>query len=383
VALLIVGLGLALGTVRAEPAGDTAPTIVEGAWGYDGDCNPLPPPPGENVVDLGALGLKPGDVIDPFLDAHWKDGNQVHIPAGTYRWSSGGCLGGTFAADASLVGDGEVILQAPDGFNYTWTIRVNAGHVELRNITIKGRHGSADERKFRAYVTDTNGRLTLRNFNQPDGAYPGDRGGVFVPTAHAGILEWIDCHFEGFANNGIYGSAPGKPGMGNGPVRVIRGLYKNNNISNVRVGSSNSVVDGVVSIQDAPAPGTAGGARNQRGIRVREPGTNIRIVNCDVIQTMSGNGAVVIEGTHSGGSGTISNTRIRNDIGADPIGVTKAGASWTGDNIDISGAGDLTPNNITITNLTTGPDADPPRPTQRICEDPTGDAQVAGVWVYY
>lgn len=303
-------------------------------------CDRLPEPPGEEVVDLGDEGLAEGDVIDSYLEEWVQDGHQVRIPAGRYEWQGEGFTGKSLA-DASVVGEGEVIFDASDGHAFSSNFTPEGGDFELRNITIRGQRASGAN-KIRVYVPDPDATLVFRNFNIPDGSEDDGASGIFVNKRHAGTFELIDAHIEGFADNGLYASSPSQSDGENGEVHVVRGLFRNNNISNVRIGTDRSSVRGSVIVQDAPAPANSG-AHNQRGLRVRQhaTGDDIEIEDVHITQTESGNGALVIEGD-DGGSGTITGARIRNEISTAPIRI-RNDSEWSASSIDITGEGDLEP----------------------------------------
>lgn len=149
-----------------------------------------------------------------------------------------------------------------------------------------------------------------------------------MPKGHSGTAYFIDCHIESFPNNGLYGSGPGQGNGPGGAVHVIRGLFRNNNVSNVRVGSDTSSVIGTVSIQDGHAPINRGD--NQRGVWVRETGQNMRIEAVDIIQAVGGDGALRIDARDGGGSGTIRDVRIKTTYRQGPsMSIPAIGAAVT------------------------------------------------------
>jgi hypothetical protein len=101
--------------------------------------------------------------------------------------------------------------------------------------------------------------------------------GLFVGENHAGDLRLDDCTIEQFSDNGLYASAPGGAGGGNGPVRVNGGTYRNNNVSGVRLGTTGSSATDVTIVVDAETPGSGG--LNARGIRLRNKSGQV-IDNC-------------------------------------------------------------------------------------------------------
>ena len=349
--------------VVSDPGG-TPP----GGGSGSGTCDPFADPPGDRVIDLGAEGLSEGDLIDSYFDRWVAPGNEVHIPAGRYRWNGSG-FNGKSLRDTSVIGDGEVVLDAGDG--YTWTATFDAtGNFEMRNITIRGRAGDDDgaHDKLRLKATAPDAVLVFRNVRLPDGAVPGGRVGIFVNEDHVGTIYLIDCHVEGFPNNGVYASSPGKYDRDGGPVHVIGGLYRNNNIANVRIGTDDSTIIGVVSIQDAVAGERIddtypSGARRQRGIWVREHADNVLIENVDVIQEIDPGNAIVVKARIDQGSGIIRNVRVRNDIGSDAVDVQTG--TWSGSDIHVTGSGSFRVDGGSFTDVCTGSGCDTPSSTPR------------------
>lgn len=76
-------------------------------------------------------------------------------------------------------------------------------------------------------------------------------------------MNIIDCHAYDFANNGIYASNCGKKSGGGGKVHVRGGLYKNNNISGIRIGSPGSSIKNVVVTYVKFRAGSGEPARNK------------------------------------------------------------------------------------------------------------------------
>jgi len=322
----------------------------------------------ETVVDLGAEGLSEGDEIDPYLEEFVDDGVEVRVPEGEYDWDGDGFTGAS--RDAAIVGQGEVILNNTAGDWYQ-TIKARGGTVEIRNFTVRG-EATGENTRFRLDA-DEDGRIVIDNLNFPDGSEDGGEAKAFyAPRDHAGIIEIRNCYYSGFDDNGIYASSPGYDDGNDGQVIVENCTSHNNNIAGIRIGSSESVVRNCLIINDDESPSSPSGARNQRGIRVRAPGDDIVIEDCEIIHSYEGAGAPIqLHRTAEGGSGTINNVRILNNTDNDAIsdqdGNTAEG--WSGGNISITGSGDLSyPSEF---DATTGSDAESPTG-----EDPQGDTTV-------
>ncbi len=168
---------------------------------------------------------------------------------------------------------------------------------------------------FRVEVLDEDSTGVVGDIVARDGA-PAHAGstGIWVGYGHAGDLYVMNCKLENFPDNGLYASAPGWEGSrptGDGAVHVRGGVYKNNNISNVRLGSTASTAKNVrVVAADVPPYGDA---LNVRGIHLRTGGDHL-IENCDIeLQENAGAGfgGVVVHG--NAGSVTVRDTRIQVD----------------------------------------------------------------------
>jgi hypothetical protein len=297
----------------------------------------------DSVVNLGEQGLSEGDVIDDYLEEYFDSDVEVRIPEGEYEYHGSGLGGGR--SNAALVGVGEVIFTNEVG-TYRETIEAEGGPVEVRNITLRkaARVDDGDEARFRLQA-GSDGHLVIDNFNLPDGVEdPGNAIGFYVPGEHAGMLEIKNCYVAKFSNNGIYAGSPGQDGGRGGPVVVENCFVHNNNISGIRLGSADSAARNCLVINDAEAPHIYdGSAINMRGIRIREPGDDITIENCEVIHSYEGaGGPVVLHDGAEGGSGTITDTLIRNNTGTDAI-LEKGSAAdgWSASNVSISGDGSM------------------------------------------
>ncbi|WP_336023510.1 right-handed parallel beta-helix repeat-containing protein [Halobellus salinisoli] len=293
----------------------------------------------DSVVNLGEQGLTDGDVIDDYLEEYFESGVEVRIPEGEYEYHGSG-FDGT-RSDAAVVGEGEVILTNEAGA-YGETIEAESGVVEVRNLTLRGESGP-EKTRFRLEA-QSDGHVLIDNFNLPDGNVdPGDARAFYVPGGHAGVVEIRNCYIADFSNNGIYADGPGQDGGAGGQVIVENCFLHNNNITGIRLGSTDSVARNCLVLNDGSPPTIdEGGDVNMRGIRIREPGDNITIEGCEVIHSYEGAGAPIeLHDGASGGSGTIRNTLIENNTGTAAIHDKGAAGSWSAENVSITGDGDL------------------------------------------
>ena len=314
------------------------------------------------IVHLGEEGLSSGDEIDPYLSDYWQSGNTVLIPQGEYEWG-GSNLGGRYS-DAQLIGLGEiggVVLRRPEGRQDRWTLRATGGTVRLKNITMKGAVSNDDQKvRVEAY---SGAELILEHFMQPDGQVANDintrseaSGGIYMPGDSPGTIHLKWCWVEGFGDNGAY--LDGNLGYGeNGPIHILGGLYKNNNITSLRIGTHETTVHRATIVQEELPDLASNRVQNMRGLRVRQPGQNISITDTHIIQTVGSWRAFEIHSGAEGGSGTIdglyihTNSRAINARGSD---------SWEASNVHLTGSGDLrAPDHWDVTTGSDAIEADP------------------------
>lgn len=320
---LLLGTPSLLGSVRGD---EPASGITESA--------------DEETIDLGQEGLEPGDEIDEYLEEYFESDADVVIPAGEYAWNGEG-LGGDYE-NASLTGagdPGDVQLRIDDGDERYSPIHAVGGEVRIENVTLRGETGG-DTSKVRADAPESDATLILKDVWLPDGVEEGTEGnGIYVGKEHSGTVKLIDCWIEGFADNGLYASAPGTDDdeAGDGPVIVEGGLFKNNNISNVRLGSSESTVRGATLVHDDVAPENSGSI-NQRNLRIRQPGEDLLVEGCDIYHEIDGNHPVDFSSQIDGGSGTIRTTRVYTE--SDSSAINDHDGEWVAERLHITGSGD-------------------------------------------
>lgn len=171
------------------------------------------------------------------------------------------------------------------------------GDLRFRNVDKVGYHDGPGI-AFTFQSIDGSGRGYLENVSAPDG---GDSVGIYLQGE--GPMTVRDCHVEEFSNNGLYASYI------SAPVTVEGGVYRNNNIAGVRLGSADSVVrNATIEVTDNPF-GDDPDTVNMRGIRVADGPGPVTVDNCDVsMEVCQGSGGIVT--AYSGGSLTVRDTRI-------------------------------------------------------------------------
>ncbi|WP_396613794.1 hypothetical protein ACH9L7_18130 (plasmid) [Haloferax sp. S1W] len=150
----------------------------------------------------------------------------------------------------------------------------------VQDLAVTGRHDSGKYGPFCFDVTDPSGIGSIENVRIPDGGdfsedTPGDISvgptGIIVSHYHNGKLWVKNCEVGPWPDNGLYCSTQ------NGRVVVKGGLFKNSNISNIRLsGDYSSIHDATVIVDNRRDNDT-----NQRGIRL-DSGTYNWVENTDV-----------------------------------------------------------------------------------------------------
>jgi len=332
-----------------------------------------------NVVDAGA-DPEGGEPINDVLTDAIAENTLVYFPAGRYALDymeieDVGQFGlvsipheqtlivpngtaeeiGNHFIDFRRVGD--ILL---DGLEFDFTesgvggaIRtISEGNVVARNLRTHGKLPDRNkERKHVAYrfeVQNPQGKGLVERVVARDGGHDGGNGvGIYVGKDHAGSLTFRDCEIANFPNNGLYASAPGQTLDGytgnNGDIHVRGGRYENNNIANVRIGSTGSTVKDVTVVVDKVPPSPSRSHLNVRGIRLRARSDQL-VENCEVrIGANAGRGFGAISYHPEHESSTVRNTTIRvdrdnfNAIGATDASNGGSEAPLTFENVTVTG----------------------------------------------
>jgi hypothetical protein len=152
------------------------------------------------------------------------------------------------------------------------------------------------------YVATTGGRIGT--YNQGNG-----RIGIYIGGSNAGRIRLVDCHLEEFPNNGVYASRT--PGV----VEVVGGTYRNNDISQVRLGSRGSSVEDAtveVDVEAVAEPNRPDRFLNPRGVRIESGSLDtagVTVRNVEVRVKSSPTAGIVVE--RPGGEFTVEDTEIR------------------------------------------------------------------------
>lgn len=199
------------------------------------------------------------------------------------------------------------------------TVIRGPGPITIRNLYVHGEYRTIDEQLMRIDVTDADGEgvvenLVARGVDEREI----NTTGLYVGREHAGTLTVRNCRLERFSDNAVYASPPGGEGgafdAAGGTVHVHGGLFRNNNIAAIRLGSTGSTVDGATVIVDETPPTIDESSLNARGIRLRGQHGQ-RVENCRLVYRRNAGhteGAITVHG--SNGAATIRNVVIEMDL---------------------------------------------------------------------
>lgn len=286
----------------------------------------------DSIVDVTAVGADPtgskpiGDVVR----SHADDGTLFVFPDGTYRidrlsMQTPDKFGLVAAPDASPAiaptgndPDSEWLFL-DDATDFLWQgidldVRESGrlggidvtgpGRIELRGIRVRGGYDTIDQQLIRIDVTDRDGQALVENFTASGVDKPNvDTTGIYVGRTHAGEITFRNCRLEGFSDNALYASPPGGDGgrydAADGTVHVDGGLFKNNNIASIRIGSTGSTVRNATVVVDE-VPRHEEGSLNARGIRLRGKRDQL-VENCRLVYGPEAgwtSGALTFNGTN-------------------------------------------------------------------------------------
>jgi len=288
------------------------------------------------VVDLGNEGLTDGDLIDPYLETHFRDDVEVHIPAGEYQYTGAG-LGGAYT-NAAIIGssDGVVFNRPSDAEQEIRpAITASGGTVHIENITVRGQRGQTQSLWEVGASADAS--MHLLNINFPDGAVAESESmGIYARPDHAGVLWVKGCHFAQFANVALHVSDPAE--NGDGQVAVEDCTFVNTGTSAVRFAPESSLLRGCYFEATEAAPTPTEGSQ-QRGIELPASSQALRIADCDFNWSGPGTSAIAFTASGEGSAGELRDLRLQYGD-QDPLFNTAwdIESGWSGENINVSEA---------------------------------------------
>jgi hypothetical protein len=308
------------------------------------------------VVDVvGDLGCDAGgeESCEDTLEAVDGDSVLYRFPSGTYRFDSRLIVEG--ADRIGFVGNGDVTLRPPPGFNEELFL-ARVGTVHLANVTVdirasnttagftfvgdrgltvenvrflgRGQHDRSPVVNALALaVRQRSGLGVVRNLVAKQGSAIGHyragngRTGIWAGGRHKGTLRVENCRFDEFGNNAIYASrCPGR-------VQVVDSVFRNNNVSAVRISGEGSYarnLDIEVDLSKYDGPRTRMDDQfNTRCVIIEQNNfdkpagavvedCSIRVLESPVVQD-------VVDVGHYGRSLTLRNTEIRIDVDAPAV----------------------------------------------------------------
>lgn len=327
------------------------------------------------------LGMDPTgkDPIDELID--WREGTLIEFPSGEFTydgdWMSGltryGWAAENSQADPTLVpaedihntstitfvywDEGEDLLFQGIDIDFTnpehggfLSMKIASGVGYWEDVTVDGPFPDHTDYTafFSPYTTSESARLEVRNFTAMDGweGYTKDQGananyhpiGVWVAYLHTGEVLFDNCSIGYWPDNGLYADGAGLDTDngyaiegGGGTVMVKNCYFENNNITNIRLGTSSSYAKNCEVVIDDNCPTHANGS-NARGAWLRYEG-DITLNNVDM-EITGHRGSAAIEETAYTRSNDVRNcnihvssnanytTAIRRTSSAEPTGST-------------------------------------------------------------
>lgn len=202
-------------------------------------------------------------------------------------------------------------------------------------------------------ITRRSGTGIIRGFRStgggPVGVYPTGHPVVYSGPSHRGVLRLVDCHIEedGAGGGGVYASRT------RGPVQVVGGLYRNNDVAQIRICGERSFVRGArIEIDPANAENVRGSYETVRGIWWEsgwQGKTGGHVTDCDfVVKSVPDNPRALVHVDGTGGAITVRDSRFTFDVPNDTFwGVYAAPAGESG-----MGGPPPEPWNVTLENVT-------------------------------
>lgn len=231
---------------------------------------------------------------------------------------------------------GNFVIDQRDPLSHGGVLIRSSGNVRVRDIRTVGAQtatGSDDNPGFFTPRAEGNGSMIVyERCIARGGGIPGTKnsGGcpgfsVFGRNGSRGEVFLKDCVAENMADNGIYGART------SAKLRVLDGMYRNNDVSQVRVNGDAEVrgVDVVIDEKNYSGVKTKSNADERgpgrpkaNGIKIEtkasiSSNTGTPVKNCNVVGKSvadpSGVGSLIYI-WDSGGAVTIDNTRVTNNI---------------------------------------------------------------------
>ncbi|WP_255194935.1 right-handed parallel beta-helix repeat-containing protein [Halorarius litoreus] len=279
----------------------------------------------DEVVDIVEAGADNtgGDPIDDVFDDVKGDDTLVKFPEGEYVANE---LIIYQLSNFAMVGDDATLIPGDDYNEEVWLGGSEPRDVRIENFTIDNTADGVTPQVDISYYGD----LLVRNvekagyhdgpgiaftFQSIDGSGQGYIEGVSAPDGGdsvglylqgEGAMTIRDCRIEQFNNNGLYASNV------DAPVTVEGGLYRNNNIAQVRLGSEDSIVRNATIAATDDLFGDDPGTVNMRGVRIADGPGPVTVDNCDVTMAgCQGSGGIVT--AYDGGSLVVRDTQIHVD----------------------------------------------------------------------
>lgn len=246
------------------------------------------------------------------------------------------------------------LQQTPDRGTNSGLVVFNEDGLMISNVEVAGFsptiRGTPD---LMVAVTDPDGTGEISGFRRAGGAevgvYPAAWPGLICSRRHSGTLRLLDCHFEECGSNGVYASRT------QGDVHIVGGLFKNSDVSQIRVSGEGSFIEGARIVVDTENTRNVIGEYDvvrgvwweAGGMRETDVGGSVR--NCEFVNRSAPTNRGLLEIDGSAGRMTVRNSRFRTEAdGYRAILALEPGSSNMGeapakpwgiviDNVDVTG----------------------------------------------
>jgi len=207
--------------------------------------------------------------------------------------------------------------QTDDDVTNSGVVVLNDDGVLVEDFEVAGFTPSRDQGSVDliVQVTSREGEGTVRRFTSTGGGkvgvYPASYPGFFSGPQHVGTLKLVDFHLERCGSNGLYA------GRTKGGVQVLGGLFKNNDVAQVRLSGKGSFVRGARIVVDTDDVDDVRG--NYEGIRGIwwESGdqgkTGGYVERCEFVCRSSNGLRALLQIDGSAGGMAVRNSRFRVD----------------------------------------------------------------------
>lgn len=194
----------------------------------------------------------------------------------------------------------------------------NADGALIENVEMAGFSPATGTVDLNVQITDPSGVGVVREFvateGAPVGVYPQGKAVIFSGPRHRGVLRLVDCRVEegGPGGGGVYASRT------EGAVQVQGGVYRNNDVAQVRVCGEGSYVEGArIEVDLASATHVRGSYNTVRGLWWEsgwQGKTGGYVSDCRFAVRSAANPRALLQVDGTGGALTVRDSQFEFDV---------------------------------------------------------------------